>query len=432
MFIGHLALGLAAKRMVPKVSLAVLFVAVQLADLVWPLFVAVGIEQVRIDPGNTAVTPLDFVSYPYSHSLVSLIIWGVAFGALYRFAGRGRTAFLTLAALVVSHWFLDFVTHRPDMPIYPGGAEYGLSLWSSKLATMAVEVPMFAAGLWMYVRATKARDAIGRWAFGGLVVFLIVAYFGNLYGPPPPSVTALWIFAIAGAAVLILWTWWADTHREVVLLVGLLCAGSTAHAQTTPLPSTIPIFPLEVTMLFPGVSRSLHIFEPRYRAMVADALKGDRIIGMATLKPGFEADYAGRPPVYDIGCAGVITDVEELPGGRFNIVIRGLVKFRVTGEDNSHAYRLAHVEEMPEMLVEGDKAALHKHRLRLEALVTKGSDTKIPPETTDEALVNWLAQYVQMTHAQRQNLLELNGVLLRARALVELIEAKGAVTAWRR
>jgi hypothetical protein len=214
MFIGHLALGFAAKRVVPKVSLAVLFVAVQLADLVWPLFVAVGIEQVRID--------------------------------LYRFAGRGRTAFLALAALVVSHWVLDFVTHRPDMPIYPGGAKYGLSLWSSKLATMAVEVPMFAAGLWMYVRATKARDAIGRWAFGGLIAFLIVAYFGNLYGPPPPSVTALWIFAIAGAAVLIVWTWWADRHREVVLLVGLLCAGSTAHAQTTPLPSTIPIFPTSV------------------------------------------------------------------------------------------------------------------------------------------------------------------------------------------
>ena len=215
-------------------------------------------------------------------------------------------------------------------------------------------------------------------------------------------------------------------------IASLLCAG-VVEGQTG-LPPTIPIFPLEVTMLFPGVSRPLHIFEPRYRAMVADALKGDRIIGMTTLKPGYEADYAGRPPVYEIGCAGVITDVEELPGGRFNIVLRGLVKFRVTGEDDHRPYRLAHVEELPEVLDDTEKAALRKARQRLEALVTKGSDTKVPPETTDEALVNWLAQYVSMSLVQRQSLLELKNVLLRARALIELIESKPAVTAsagWR-
>jgi Lon protease-like protein len=433
MFIGHLALGFAAKRLVPNVSLAVLFVAVQLADMLWPLFVAAGLEHVRIDPGNTAVTPLDFVSYPYSHSLVFLIIWGFAFGALYRVAGRGRAAFAMLATLVVSHWILDFVTHRPDMPIYPGGAKFGLGLWHSKLATVAVEVPMFAAGLWVYMQTTKARDAIGRWAFAGLAAFLGVVYVVNLTGPPPPSVTAVWMVTFLGGAVLVLWSWWADKHRHVVLAIaGLLCASSTLSAQAAPLPPTIPIFPLEVTMIFPGVSRPLHIFEPRYRAMIADALKGDRIIGMATLKPGFEADYAGRPPIYEIGCAGVITDVEELPGGRFNIVLRGLVKFRVTGEDNSRAYRLARVDAMPEVLNDADKAALHKQRLRLEALVTKGSDTTVPPDTTDEDLVNMLAQYMPMTYAQRQSLLELRNALLRARALIELIEGKASVTAWLR
>jgi len=430
MFIGHLALGFAAKRALPTISLAVLFVAVQLADVLWPIFVAAGIEHVRIDPGNTAVTPLDFVSYPYSHSLVFLVIWGIAFGALYHFAGRDRSALLILAALVVSHWVLDFVTHRPDMPIYPGSAKYGLGLWNSKIATVAIEVPMFAGGLWSYMRTTKARDAIGRWAFGGLAVFLVIAYVANLAGPPPPSVTALWITAIVGAAILTLWSWWADRHREVLLAtIALLCATNTLSAQTAPLPKTIPIFPLEVAMLFPGVSRPLHIFEPRYRAMVADALKGDRLIGMTTLKPGFEADYTGRPPIYEIGCAGVITEAEELPGGRYNIVLRCLVKFRVTSEDQSRPYRLAHVEAIPEVLDGADKPALRKARERLEALVTKGSDSKVPPETTDEALVNWLAQYVQMTHAQRQNLLELKSVLLRARALIELIEAKPAVTA---
>ena len=210
-------------------------------------------------------------------------------------------------------------------------------------------------------------------------------------------------------------------------LAGFLSTAGIAGAQT-PLPSEIPIFPLEEAMLFPGVSRPLHIFEARYRAMVADALKGDRIIGMTTLKPGFEANYAGRPPIYEVGCAGIITDVEELPGGRFNIVLRGLVKFRVTSEDDSKPYRLARIDATPEVLNDTDKATLRKQRQKLEALITKGSTSKVPPETSDEALVNWVAQYLQMTYAQRQALLELNGVLLRAQALIELIEAKGALT----
>ena len=134
------------------------------------------------------------------------------------------------------------------------------------------------------------------------------------------------------------------------------------------IPQVIPIFPLEVTMLFPGVSRPLHIFEARYRAMVADALKGDRIIGMTTLKPGYEAELSKDGHlIYDIGCAGVITEVEELPGGRFNIVLRGIVKFRVTSEDKSRTYRLARVEVMPEVLDDAEKALLRKHRERLES-----------------------------------------------------------------
>lgn len=215
--------------------------------------------------------------------------------------------------------------------------------------------------------------------------------------------------------------------RLAFVIAGFLCAGSTVQAQSE-LPPVIPIFPLEMTMLFPGVSRPLHIFEPRYRAMVAEALKGDRIIGMTTLKPGYEADYAGRPPIYEIGCAGVITDVEELSGGRFNIVLRGLVKFHVTGEDDSRAYRLARVGAIPEVADDAQKAALRKQRQRLEALVTKGSDSKVSPETTDEELVNMLAQYLPMSHAQRQTLLELKSVLLRAQALIDLIEGKATLT----
>ncbi len=160
--------------------------------------------------------------------------------------------------------------------------------------------------------------------------------------------------------------------------------------------------------------------------MVADALKGDRIIGMTTLKPGYEADYRGRPPIYEIGCAGVITNFEELPDGRFNIELRGFVKFRVTGEDDSRLYRLARVDAMPEVLDEAERAALRPERQRLEALITKGGDSKVPPDTTDEQLVNMVAQYLPMGHAERQSLLELRNVLVRARALNTLIESKFA------
>lgn len=201
---------------------------------------------------------------------------------------------------------------------------------------------------------------------------------------------------------------------------------STSVAQAQSLPAVIPVFPLEPAMLFPGVDRPLHIFEARYRAMVADALKGDRIIGMVTLKPGFEADYAGRPPIYEIGCAGEIISVDELPGGRYNIVLRGLTKFRVSGEDQSRAYRLARVEWLPETLSDVEKAILQKQRVRLEDLVTRGGDSQVSPEMSDEALVNMIAQYLPMDHAERQTLLELKTAVLRAQALIDLIEGKTA------
>jgi hypothetical protein len=218
MFVGHLALGFAAKRVTPRVSLAVLLTASQVADVLWPLFLALGLEQVRIDPGNTAFTPLDFVSYPWSHSLVMLIVWGVAFGAIYRMAtGRNGRIFIVLSALVVSHWLLDWITHAPDMPIYPGGATYGLGMWNSVALTMIVEGIMFAAGLWIYLRITRARDAIGRWGFAALIALLVVVYAANAMSSPPPSVNAIIVGASIGAAIMTAWSWWADRHREVIL-----------------------------------------------------------------------------------------------------------------------------------------------------------------------------------------------------------------------
>lgn len=216
MFIGHFALGLAAKRATPNVSLAVLFTAAQLADTLWPIFLATGLEQVRIDPGNTAFTPLDFISYPYSHSLILLVAWGLAMAIVCRAFVHDRWVVPVIAGLVVSHWVLDVITHRPDMPIYPGGPKVGLGLWNSVAGTMAVEVPMFLVGVWLYTRSTRSRDGIGRWAFLSLVAVLLLIYVGNVFGPPPPSLRALVVTMVIGIPVFTAWSWWADRHREAV------------------------------------------------------------------------------------------------------------------------------------------------------------------------------------------------------------------------
>jgi len=197
------------------------------------------------------------------------------------------------------------------------------------------------------------------------------------------------------------------------------------------LPPTIPIFPLPNVVLFPNVFLPLHIFEPRYRKMIDEALGGDRIIGMVLLRPGWEGDYEGRPPVYPIGCAGVITHAERLADGRFNIVLRGMEKFRVVGEDTSRSFRLAHVTAMPEALGEAVRAEMRSERRRLEAILVPHSDegqerrdTQVPTSMPDEDLVNALAQYLEFEPVEKQALLERDGLLERCRSLIELLEMK--------
>ena len=204
------------------------------------------------------------------------------------------------------------------------------------------------------------------------------------------------------------------------------------------LPPLIPVFPLPNVVLFPNVFLPLHIFEPRYRAMVSDALTGDRIIGMVLLQPGHETEYEGRPPVFPIGCAGVITHSEPLGDGRYNIVLRGLERFRIAGEDAGNAYRLAHIEGLPEVVPEADRTELRRHRHRLEALLAvamerTGKEPRFPPAVPDEDLVNALAQYIDLEPLERQALLERDGILARCRALVELLEMKSLMqkTTWK-
>jgi Lon protease-like protein len=208
--------------------------------------------------------------------------------------------------------------------------------------------------------------------------------------------------------------------RSLLIVFALL-------AQAPALPSEIPLFPLPETTLFPGVSRPFVIFEPRYRDMIGDALKGDRIIGMVRLRPGFEKDYDGRPPIYGIGCAGTIEKYELLSDGRYIILLRGLTTFRVLSEDQRKPYRLARVEAMPELLSNEDLVTLGKLRNRIEDLLFKilPLDAEPPdPSLEDAELVNIVAQNLEMPEATRQDLLERSNSLERARALVELLAIK--------
>ena len=214
MFIGHFAVAFAAKRAAPEVSLGTLFLATQLADLVWPTLVLLGFEQFAIRPGITAVTPLDFIRYPYSHSLLGMAAWGALLGIAYLVLRRKPGAALLLFLVVLSHWLLDFVTHRPDLRLVIAGAEhYGLGLWHSRVGTLVVEGSLFAIGVWIYVRATRPLDRSGRWALIALVSFLVLVYLANIFGPPPPSIGAV-VWSAQAIWLLVAWAYWIDRHRQ--------------------------------------------------------------------------------------------------------------------------------------------------------------------------------------------------------------------------
>jgi hypothetical protein len=213
MFIGHDACSLAAKRVVPRMSLGLLIAAPNLLDLLWPVFLLLGVEHVRVQHGPTPFLNLDFYDYPWSHSLAMSIVWGVVFAIGYRLLTRDGRGAIIGGLLVVSHWLLDFVTHVPDLPLWPGGPKYGLGLWNHTAAAIVVESLMFAAGLAIYLRATRARDRVGSIAFWSLIIFLAVIYVASLLGPPPPnerivawSALLLWLLPFWGA--------WIDRHRE--------------------------------------------------------------------------------------------------------------------------------------------------------------------------------------------------------------------------
>jgi membrane-bound metal-dependent hydrolase YbcI (DUF457 family) len=214
MFIGHFAAALAAKKVAPRVSLGTMILSTSFIDLLWPIFLVLGIEHVRIEPGNTVVTPLDFYDYPYTHSLAGVLFWSLLLGVIYFSLKKNRTAAVIVGLGVFSHWALDFITHRPDLPLAPGSSLFfGLELWDSLAGTIVIEGGLFLASVLLYVRTTRPLDRTGLLSFWGLITFLVIVYLGNLFGPPPPESSALGYVGLA-MWLFVAWGYWIDRHRK--------------------------------------------------------------------------------------------------------------------------------------------------------------------------------------------------------------------------
>jgi len=215
MFIGHIAVALGAKKASPKTSLGTLLLAAQWPDIIWPLFLAFGWEKVEIAPGSTAVSPLDFIRYPLSHSLLADFGWAMLLAGVYLVLRKNRRGALWVGFCVLSHWLLDALNHRPDLALYPGSDKFiGLGLWNSVFGTLIVEGTLFVAAVILYSKTTQPRDKIGDYAFRSFVGLLVFLYLAGLMGPPPPSVGAIEVAGFLGW-LFVPWAYWIDRHRAV-------------------------------------------------------------------------------------------------------------------------------------------------------------------------------------------------------------------------
>jgi len=214
MFIGHLAAGFAAKRIAPSTGLGVLLASSVALDIFYFIFLLMGWEQMRIEPGNTAYSPLVFDYYPFSHSLLAAAVWSVSFAIMYFGFKRYRAGAVAIGCAGISHWFLDAIVHRPDLPLYPGhSALIGLGLWHWLSATFLVEGTIFLAGVWIYLTMGGARDRIGKYALLGFIAFVLFLYVATVFSPPPPGPTVVAVSGLALTVALLLWAAWFDRHR---------------------------------------------------------------------------------------------------------------------------------------------------------------------------------------------------------------------------
>ena len=216
MFIGHFGVALAAKKLAPRTSLGATVFAAEFVDLLWPVLLLLGVEHVVISPGIMRMSPFDFTDYPITHSLLMGVAWAAIVGGLYYALRRYARGAWIMAALVLSHWFLDWLVHRPDLLLYPGGSsKFGLGLWNHPLPEIVLEVAIFVIGIWIYAGSTRAKDAIGRYGFWSWIVFLFAGWVSTLFAGAPPSVKAL---AWGGISMFptVIWAWWSDHHRGAV------------------------------------------------------------------------------------------------------------------------------------------------------------------------------------------------------------------------
>jgi membrane-bound metal-dependent hydrolase YbcI (DUF457 family) len=213
MFIGHFALGFASKGIDKRPSLGTMFIAVQWLDLLWPVLILTGVEKVKIEPGITELTPMNFEYYPWSHSLLMAAVWGILFALIYSLITKNTKSAILLFFLVLSHWLLDYLTHRPDLPLTPfSEIKVGLGLWNYKWPAIIIETIIFILGIFIYLKSTQAKNKTGIWAFWSLVIFLLVVHFGNLFGPPPTDVNAIGWVGLS-QWLLVAWAYWIDRNR---------------------------------------------------------------------------------------------------------------------------------------------------------------------------------------------------------------------------
>ncbi|HMH45884.1 MAG TPA: hypothetical protein VK557_20520 [Pyrinomonadaceae bacterium] len=215
MFIGHYAIGLASKEFAPRTSLGALIAAPILLDLLWPILLLLGWEHVSIVPNSNPFLRLQFDSYPISHGLVAVLAWATLYASVYFGFTRYIAGSVVIWIGVVSHWVMDFIVHQPDLPLGARSRLVGLGVWNHRWLAIAIEVTLFAIGIWTYQKRTRAKDKIGLYAFLAFVLFLLLAYIGASFGPTPPTVKKLAIVTLL-TWLMIPWAWWFDKHREVV------------------------------------------------------------------------------------------------------------------------------------------------------------------------------------------------------------------------
>ena len=215
MFIGHFGLSFAAKKAAPKVSLGTLFIATQFVDILWPLLLVLHVEKVAISPGYTKTNAYEFLYYPYTHSLLMGVVWGLLLGGIYWLFKRDKQGALIVGLCVLSHWFFDLVVHVADLPLTPfSNYKVGLGLWNHVAVTVVLETAIFLIGLYIYSTFTLAKNRIGKWGLWVLVILLLLLYFSNTFGPTPPdSVMLVFVSSTILMGLLISLAYWVDKNR---------------------------------------------------------------------------------------------------------------------------------------------------------------------------------------------------------------------------